>query len=66
MVAAVVSRTMGGNKRAKPIDFMPIVKAQREADDEAMSKAARLMQMRQTFEGNLGSARVRRVKINRG
>jgi hypothetical protein len=63
IVAAVIARTMGGNKRAKPIDFMPIVRGQRERDEQNAN--VRRVMIRQGFESNLGAMRVRRLKLRR-
>lgn len=61
VVASTLARVMGGNKRARPLDFMPIVKAQKLEDEAAQSVATR---MRHVFESNLGALRLRRTKLN--
>jgi hypothetical protein len=60
IIASTVAKVMGGNRRARPYDFMPIVRKQQEADDAIMPVATR---MRHTFESNLGPLHLRRVKL---
>jgi hypothetical protein len=66
IVASLIARTMGGRKTAKPIDYMPIVAAQREDDQRRVTTDARNAIMRQTFEGNLGTTRVKTARIRKG
>lgn len=66
IVAALIARTMGGKKNARPIDFMPVVDARRKDEERAMSQSQRNAISRQIFEGNLGPMRVRRTKVKRG
>ena len=66
VVAAVIARTMGGRKSARPLDYMPIVAEQQKREQARMSQKERNAQMRHTFESNLGSMRLRRVTFKRG
>ena len=65
ITSALIARTMGGRKGATPMDYMPVVAAQRDADEKALDMRQRTAIIRQTFEGNLGGVRVRRVKLER-
>jgi hypothetical protein len=65
IVSSLIARTMGGKKNAKPMDYMPIVAAQRDADAKAATHDQRVAGMRQVFEGNLGGMRVKRVRLQR-
>ena len=65
IVGALIARTMGGRKGAKPMDYMPIVAGQMRADEASMGIDARTRQMRQSFEGNLGPLRVRKIALER-
>lgn len=66
IVAALIAKTMGGRKNARPIDFMPVVQSQRKADASRMTQRQKNRVMRSTFETNLGPMRVHRVRIKRG
>jgi hypothetical protein len=66
IVAALIARTMGGKKNAKPIDFMPIVASQRRADEARVTKTAQSAIIRNAFEAGLGPIKMRRVKIRKG
>lgn len=63
IVSALIARTMGGRRDASPLDYMPIVEADRQEREKEMTQRERNAAMRQVFEGNLGSMRVRKVKI---
>jgi hypothetical protein len=66
VVASTFARVMAGKKgtTAKLIDFMPYVKAQREAD-ERDNPDVRRRNMMLAFEHHLGATKVRRVTVPR-
>jgi len=64
VVAATVARTVAKRgSKITPLDYMPIVKSLR--DKSIASHVGRVSAIRQTFESNLGSLRLRRVRIAR-
>jgi hypothetical protein len=65
VLSVVIAKSMGSKKRLDPMDFMPIVAAQKAADEAAATMRERVQTMRNTFESNLGSIRLRRTRLNK-
>ena len=65
VVASTFVRVMAGKKsqNIRLIDFMPFVKAQREAAEREPAQRARNIMLE--FEANLGATKVRRVRLVR-
>jgi hypothetical protein len=64
VVAATVARTVARRgSRISPLDYMPIVAAQRER--VMATHAGRVAAIRNTFESNLGTLSLRHTKIKR-